>query len=168
MPANAPTTLEQVFDKVVSLLEAITQPNGYRTTVGTVEDFDITLVDEVASDITLGVFVRSHAVDRNLTRMSHGIECPASLIVGIRAAVRGSLSTCDPIKKNLICDIKQALFSDFGLGFLGTPQATGALGTITVENIQFQDGGIQPDAAGAIGNFLASLSVKWLEDPSNP
>lgn len=168
MPSSAPTVLEQVFDKVVGLLETITETNGYRTTVQKVEEFDVSPIDEPSANIFLGVFIQSHGVDRNLTHLSHGIECPATLILGIRAGIRSSVAGIYSTKKDLMCDIKEALFSDFGLGFLGTPQAVGALGTISVTRIGFQDGGVQTDAAAAYGSFLASFTVNWLEDPSNP
>lgn len=168
MPPSSQTALDAIFNQVINLLGAINADTGYRTTVDTVEDFDLAALDDVSANIRLGVFVRGYSIGQDLTKISPAAERQKAAIIGIRAGIRSSVQKIDRTKKNLMCDVEQALLAPAGLGFLGTSQAIGALGTVRVAGLDFQDNGTQTDANAAYGAFLASLTVQWLGDPTVP
>jgi hypothetical protein len=155
------TIREQIIQAVQTLMAGINGQAPYLTEVEEVFAHDLSPSDEITSDIVIGVFSRTFQIQRNLTRLSHGIDCPAILILGIRAVIRAGADEIDLKKSNLIADVGVAIFQTLNLGIANN-------NAVRIENLSFEQEQISLSGSGALGTFLASLQVNFLLDPTQP
>src|SRR5579871_2685310 len=151
-----PTTREQVSQAVITALSGINGSDPYSTEVEEVFPFDVSPDSSVAKDCTIGVFPRSFQIQRNQTRLSHGADCAAIFILGIRGILKSSVETVPDNLSRFVADIERALFKNVNLGILTN--------AVRIETLVFENEGIYQVGAGAYCGFLASLTVAWLTD----
>ena len=166
---NSPTIREQITAYILTALAAIQQgqpvPNSpcgatFQQSVDEVYNTDISADENMASDIVLGVFVQGDSTQSTLTKLSHGLDCPASLVFGIRAIIRGGVENIETVKSQLVADIKRALWArlDFNLSIY----------CVCLKSMAFNQEYSSYSGSGALGMFLASISIDYRYDPRNP
>lgn len=163
MPQNStPPTRKTILTAVGNLIVGINGQAPYLTEVDNVYTYDIAASDGLADDIGVGVFSRTFQIQATKTRLTRGADCPAILIVGIRAVIRGGADTVSDVKDNLIADLQTAFFQDISLGVLPNNNA------VKIDNLSFEQEGISASGTGGLAMFLASLTVSFLTDPAHP
>jgi hypothetical protein len=162
VPNGNPSIRRQVYAAVKGLLENINGQAPFTIKVDDVIDGDISSYENIVDNIVLGIFFRAGTIESTRTRLTHGMDCPEAAMVSIRALVRASVDTAFDIKEQLKDDLEIALFQSMNLGIL-----TNAL---RITSLSFEGESVQPIPSGnsAFATFLATLTVNWLTDPTNP
>lgn len=151
----------QAFQAVIGLIAGINGQDPYTSTVDEVQNSDLAPSDDVVDDVVVGVFPRLFRVDSTKTRLTHGQDSNARLMIGIRAIMRVAVDNAVDQKDQLIDDVRRALFSSLNLGIQSN--------AFRIEDFATEQESVQPNGTvGAFAQFLATLTVAWLEDPSNP
>ena len=155
-----PTVREQVFSAVVTALSGINGASPYQTKVDDVFPYNVTPDENIADDIVLGVFPRTFQVQRNQTRLSHGADCPAIFMVGIRGILKGAADVIEAAHSQFLADVERAIWANINLGI--------NTNAVRIESLSFENELISKTGAAALATFLATLTVAWLTDPTNP
>jgi|SRR5579885_844494 len=144
-----------ILQNIIDSLTAIdaSKDASFNQTVNDVRSGDILSVDNIAADITLGVFVQTYSSTSSAVKMGESVQIDSQMSVGIRAVIRGTVNDIGGKISGLVEDIETALFSDRRRGNSTLPVNTSAI-TISQESID-------ATAGGALGLFLATAFVTW-------
>jgi hypothetical protein len=141
------------------LFKGIRQVKGYRSDVDAVYDYDPASSDQIADNVSIGVFTQNYRNDGQLTRISPRLETMATLIVGCRGRIRGDAKSADPAKDNLIADMDFVLWSNMNLGI-----QTNAIRLVSAD---FTNEGVYPSGTGGYAQFSCQLTYSFVNCPTS-
>lgn len=154
---NDLTIREKMLNALRGILGGIQQTKGYRSTVNAVYDYDPSASDELAHDVSIGVFTQNYRVDGQLTKLFAPV-CEAVLVVGCRGRIRTSALQGDPQKSQLIADMEFALWSNISLQI-----QTNAIRLVSVD---FQNESVAAIGGASYAQFLCQLTYNFLVFPT--